>query len=112
MGPMLGPVRHQDHLARIDPNLAVAKIHAQPTGDDEEQLVFGLMVVPDEAALELHHFDLLAIQLRNDFGTEVFRKGRQLLRHADLVHVASIMSPATPSSKTKSGSKTPRQPLG
>jgi len=48
MGPMLHPVRHEDHLDWIDPDLAVLKVHAQPTGPVEQ----GGQVVGYEVRIE------------------------------------------------------------
>ena len=53
LGAMFGPMRHDDELAGFDDHVAVAERHLHPPRDDEEQLVFDIMVMPVEFAIEL-----------------------------------------------------------
>ena len=65
-GPMLDAARHDQELALLDPLLPIAKVHPESAPDDQEQLVFVLVVMPDELPLELHQLHVLAVQLADD----------------------------------------------
>lgn len=49
----------------------VAVLHFEFALDDEEEFVFGLVVVPDEFPTKLDQLDVLPIQFGDDFGRPV-----------------------------------------
>ena len=51
------------------------------------QLVFPLVAVPDELALELGQLDLLPVQLAGDPRAPQLVEGRQCLAQVDFLHV-------------------------
>jgi hypothetical protein len=63
-----------NEFARFKPFAAVGEIHAETPFDHEKHFVFVVVMMPDEFALKLHQFDLLAIQLTGDFGLPVGAK--------------------------------------
>lgn len=46
--------RHDNEFSRADVPVPVPELDAKPTVDDEEKLVFRLIVVPDELSLQLN----------------------------------------------------------
>src|SRR5262245_48362426 len=66
--PVFDAPRDDQELARFQPDVPVAELHAEAAVHDQEQLVLALVVVPDERALELDELDLLAVQLADDLG--------------------------------------------
>src|ERR1700686_1494056 len=83
---MLYPARHHDKLALLDPFMPVAEIHAEAAFDYQEHLVFVLMMVKDELAVQLDELDLLSIKFRGDAGLVVFSDVRELLGDVDFGH--------------------------
>src|SRR5262249_848341 len=77
--PMLDAARHDDELAAFDSHRAIAKLHVEAALENEEELVFILVVMPHELAAEFHQLDMLAVQLADDLGVEVRTEQRQLL---------------------------------
>src|SRR5450755_3235577 len=63
VGAVLDAMRDDDHLALLDPLVAVAEMHQKPALDDEEELVLLLVVVPHERALNLDELDLEVVDL-------------------------------------------------
>ena len=86
---MLDAARHDQELARSSHTCAIAKVHPEPSLDDEEQLVLALVVMPDELALELHQLDVLAVQLADDARIPVVGELGQLRGDRDLLHEAN-----------------------
>ena len=50
-GQVLDAARHDDEFALIHDGFAIAEFHAQSAFDDQEQLVFVVVMMPDEFAL-------------------------------------------------------------
>jgi hypothetical protein len=50
--PMLDSAWHDEELARFEPLLVIAEVHSETALDDEEHLVFVVMVVPDKFAVK------------------------------------------------------------
>jgi hypothetical protein len=48
------------------------------SGQNQEQLIFSVVTMPDEFSAELDQLDGLTVELTNDAGPPVFRDGRQL----------------------------------
>src|SRR6202521_3799427 len=66
--------------------MAVAAIHAEAAFDYQEQLVFVLMMVKDELAIQLDEFDVLGVELGGYTGLVVFSDVRELLGDVDFGH--------------------------
>ena len=62
------PSGHDDEFSGSDVSIAGSKLHAQAPLDDEKQLVFPLMVVPDELPSKLHDFHVGVVELADDLG--------------------------------------------
>src|SRR5947208_3042043 len=78
-GAVLDAVGHDDELARPQVPVPVAQLHPQPALDDKKQLVFPLVVVPDELSPELHAFHVRIIQFAHDFWRPVLSDASKLL---------------------------------
>jgi hypothetical protein len=81
--------RDDYELAFFDPFLSITEIDPEPPGDDKEQLVFILMVVPDEFALEFDQLHELAIETSDDLRPPVFAKQAEFFPNIYLMHKAS-----------------------
>jgi hypothetical protein len=66
--PVFDASRHDQAFPFLQPDVAIPKFHSKSALYDKEQLVFVVVVVPDERSLELDQFDLLAVQFADDFG--------------------------------------------
>lgn len=65
-GAVLDAAGYDEHLARGQLNLAVAKLHREGSAMDQEEFILTLVMVPIERALELDELDLLAVELGGD----------------------------------------------
>src|SRR6266478_3544411 len=83
---MLHAARHHDKLALLDPFMAVAEIHAEAAFHYQEHLVFVLMVMKDELAVQFDELDVLSVELRGDAGLVVFSDVGELLGDVDFGH--------------------------
>jgi len=77
--PMLHASRDDEELALFERDGMVAKFHPEPAPNHQEQLIFVVMVMPDEGALKLDQFHLLTVQITDDLWRPVFGEQRELL---------------------------------
>jgi hypothetical protein len=63
---MFHTARYHDKLALFNPFVAVAKVHAEAAFDYEEHLVFVLMMMKYEGAVQLDELDVLSVELGGD----------------------------------------------
>jgi hypothetical protein len=80
--------RHDDELALFDPLLAVEEFHPKAAFDHQEHLIFVLMVMKHELALDLYQFYLLPVEFPRDVRFVVFRNLGEFVSDVDLVHDA------------------------
>jgi len=73
-GFVLDPARDDEELALVELDYPVSKVNRELAGNDQEQFVLGIVVVPDEFALELGKLDVLVIQLTDNARAPVFRE--------------------------------------
>src|SRR5581483_11620004 len=83
---VLDPARDDRELAGRELDLAIAQPDHEAPGQDQEQLVFALVAVPDELALELHE---LAVQLPDHLRAPAIGEESELLREVHLLHRTS-----------------------
>src|ERR1039457_4289708 len=105
---MLDAARNDDEFARMNDDLAfdaiLAHLHAQPTLDHEEQLVFVVVVMPHELSLQLHKLHVKVVHLAHDLRAIVIGEQRQLLRHIALFHTNPPQAESCPmSDSTRTG---------
>src|SRR5271166_2107534 len=81
---MLDAPGHDQKLAFIQPDVAVTELHAESSVDDQKQLVFVVMLMPDKLAMEFHQLDVLPVQLANDPGAPVVVEEGELLTQVHL----------------------------
>jgi hypothetical protein len=95
---VLHTARHDEQLAGIKADVALAELDGQCADDDDEQLVGVLMCVPDELALDLDDHDFVVIEPRDDFGRPVLGKQGQLLGkiHRFVSHAVTITRTRSP----------------
>ena len=70
-GAVVDSAGHYYEVAFGERDGSVAELHAEAAANDEEELVFGGVIVPDEFALELNELDVLAVEFANDAGIPV-----------------------------------------
>ena len=96
--------RDDEELARVDDDFALGAVlvdsHPQRALHHEEQLIFIVMVMPHELALELHNLHIRVVQLAHDLRTVLIGEQRKLLREIDLLH-HELLRAAKPSATTK-----------
>src|ERR1700751_5784535 len=83
---MLDPTRAHDTLAGIDRDNAISEFDAEDALPHHEELVFALMLVPREFALDLDELDLLAIERGDCLWPPMLVKQREFFVEADLLH--------------------------
>ena len=69
---MLDAARHDQKFTGVDGDRMLfacfAVFHREAAVDDEEELIFAVMFVPDEFSGEFDELDVLAVELGDDFG--------------------------------------------
>jgi hypothetical protein len=83
---MLDAAGDDQQLALADGDGAVAELHRERAVEDEEELVFGLVAVPDERPLQLHQLHVLAVQLADDLRVPVGAEPGEAFLQIDDVH--------------------------
>jgi hypothetical protein len=58
---MLDAVRHDNKFAFLNDRIVIAESHAQGSFHHQEQLVFDLVMMPDELAPDFHRFYLAVV---------------------------------------------------
>src|SRR5262249_55094087 len=66
-GSMVDASRNNQELAFFEPDLAIAKLHAESALDHEKQLVLVVMMMPNKRTFEFHQLDQLTVELAGDF---------------------------------------------
>ncbi len=89
---MLDPSRHNQEFPFLNPNAFVSKLHTKSSLHDEEEFVFGVVLVPDKLSLKFDDFDLLTIEFPYDFGTPVVKKKVKFLAQVDFIGVQEAIS--------------------
>jgi len=92
---VLDPAWNDEELARIKRDDALAEMDFEMALENEEQLVFVLVVVPHELALELDELHVLAVELADDARTPVLRELPELLGEVYLLHEVSVFGTLT-----------------
>jgi hypothetical protein len=82
-GKMLDHARDDDKFAGANDGLMVAKLHAQDAFDDQEELIFVLMMMPEELALEFDDLNIAIVDPANDVRFVMFGEERELLLQID-----------------------------
>jgi hypothetical protein len=70
-GEMFNAARDDDEFALTHERFVAAEFHAQRAFDDEKELVFMFVVVPDKFTLQLHRLDVAFIHLADNPGVPV-----------------------------------------
>ena len=71
--PVLYAARHDKELTFLQGDILVTKLDQQAASEHQEQLVLGVVFVPDELTFELGELDNLVIELANQCGIPIFR---------------------------------------
>jgi hypothetical protein len=80
------PTRYDDEFTLLDPDLPVAKFHAEAALNHEKQFVFILVMMKDKFAFQLVQFHVLTVEFGSDVGFPVFVNLVKLLSEVDFVH--------------------------
>lgn len=87
---MLDAARYDEELARTEMYSVILELDTEAAAYSEEQLIFVLMMVPDEGSLELDELYLLAVELSDNLGSPVFGDLREFLSKIHFFHVHSV----------------------
>lgn len=79
-----------EELAFSEIDDAVPEVHPEAPVEDEEELVFVLMGVPDEFAFDLDKLDVLPVEFADDTGVPVIGEEAELLAEVDGGHASMI----------------------
>ena len=75
---VLDATRHDEEVARLELDMAIAELHAELAAMHEEHLIFVIVMMPHELADELHELDVLAVELTDDLRGPVLRERGEL----------------------------------
>jgi hypothetical protein len=92
---VLHSLRHDQKLPLLEPDVPIAKLHAESALNYEEKLVFVVVVMPNERPLKLHELDLLAVQLTDNLRLPVLGEEGELLSEVDFFHKESSLAVET-----------------
>src|SRR6266436_10269432 len=88
-GAVLDAARDYKEFSLFQPDVAVAKFHAEAAFDHEKKFIFVCMVVPDELTFQFVELDHLAVEFASDVGLPVLGGLGKLVGEIDLIHGAS-----------------------
>ena len=80
---------NDEELAFVEFDDPVTKMYRQVAVEDQEELIFLLVMVPDELAFELGELDVLAVEFADDTGTPTFSELLEFLGEVHLVVLAA-----------------------
>jgi hypothetical protein len=80
---VLDAARHDQEIPLLEPHHPVAEVHVERALDDQEELVLGVVPVPDELPRELGELDVLAVERGHDARRPGLADARELLGEAD-----------------------------
>lgn len=83
------PPGHNQELAFLQPDLAVAVLHPESTADHQEEFILVVMPVPGKFAREFYQMDVLPVQLTHDLAAPV------VVEEGELTRISLISPPAT-----------------
>ena len=83
-GPVLHPPRNDDHLPFSKVDRSIPELHGEAAVQHEEELILGVVMVPDELSLELHELYMLPVELGDDLRVPVRREAREALGELDI----------------------------
>src|SRR3974377_1085317 len=85
-GHMLDAVGDDDKLALADERFMSAELHAQWAFHDQKELVFALVMMPDERAFQFYRFYREIVDFTDDAGIEVILEFREFIRQIHRIH--------------------------
>src|SRR5207245_6311543 len=100
-GPVLDASRYHDEFALLQPHLPVTELDAEAPFDHQEQLVFVLMMMPDELPFQLVELYQLAVELGGDVGLPILPDTGEFLGDVYLFHFLLRKVLARPASLEK-----------
>jgi hypothetical protein len=84
-GLVLDAAWNDEELPGIEPHDTPSQVDVEVTVDDEEELVFAGVPVPDELTLQLGELDVLTVELADDSRAPALRELPQLLGEIHLL---------------------------
>jgi hypothetical protein len=88
-GEVFDAARDDDEFPFAHERFVVAEFHAQRASNDEKELIFPFVMVPDEFALQFHSFDVTFIHLTDDLGVPVIGKEAEFFLQVNFFHCAT-----------------------
>ena len=85
-GSVLDTFGNDEYLARPDRNICVSKLNVDPAAENEKEVIRVVVLVPYELALHLDHHEVVSVELTDDAGLPVVRKGPELMRQVNGFH--------------------------
>lgn len=104
---MLDATGHDQKFPRRHHDLAVAKAHAEPPVDHEEQLILVLVMMPDELSRQPGELDLHVVDLTRDPRLPGLGESGECLAKIDLVHGRKLRDPGRGCAAIPPGRPTP-----
>jgi hypothetical protein len=80
---------HHVQLTRAEFDIAVAHANGEATAEHHHEVIGVVVVVPDKLTLDLHHHDVVPVELRDGVRRPVFANQRQFLGQVDWVGLGS-----------------------
>src|SRR6516162_8620873 len=85
-GHMLDAVGNDDKLALADDRFMGAELHAQRAFHHQKELVFVIVMMPDERAFQFYRFYREIVDFAEDVGIEVILEFREFIRQIHRMH--------------------------
>jgi hypothetical protein len=85
-GEMFDTSGNNDEFAFAHERFAVAEFHAQPAFDNEEELIFVFVMVPNKFALQFHRLDVSLVHLADDPGVAVIGEETEFFLQINCFH--------------------------
>ncbi len=79
-GSVLDSLWNDEYLARPDCNASITKLNVDTAAQNQKEIVRVVVLVPYELALHLDHHEVMPVELTDDAGLPVIRKGPELMR--------------------------------
>src|SRR5450432_2160999 len=86
---MLYLAGHDDEFAFADDGFVIAEFHAQGAFDDQEELVFVIVMMPEKFAFEFNGFYVAIVDLADDMGLVLLGEESEFLLQVDGFHDCS-----------------------
>jgi hypothetical protein len=85
-GAMFDAARDNDEFTFAHRGFAIAEFHAQSAFDDQKELVFVVVMMPDKLAFEFNGFDVAVVDFADDARIAIVGEKAEFILEIDGVH--------------------------